>query len=68
VILEPVDAQLPPVPPGQVSHTTLLTNLANHLQPLIRFDIGDRIRWAASAAPAAARCRWSGAGPAATTR
>jgi phenylacetate-CoA ligase len=31
------------VPPGQLSHTTLLTNLANHLQPLIRFDIGDRI-------------------------
>ena len=43
VILEPVDAQFRPVPPGQVSHTTLLTNLANHLQPLIRFDIGDRI-------------------------
>jgi phenylacetate-CoA ligase len=43
VILEPVDAQLQPVPPGQVSFTTLLTNLANHLQPLIRFDIGDRI-------------------------
>ncbi len=43
VILEPVDAQHRPVPPGSLSHTTLLTNLANHLQPLIRFDIGDRI-------------------------
>ena len=32
-----------PVPAGRLSHTTLLTNLANHLQPLIRFDIGDRI-------------------------
>lgn len=43
VILEAVDARHHPVPAGQVSHTTLLTNLANHVQPLIRFDIGDRI-------------------------
>lgn len=43
VILEAVDAHHRPVPPGRLSHTTLLTNLANHLQPLIRFDIGDRI-------------------------
>jgi phenylacetate-coenzyme A ligase PaaK-like adenylate-forming protein len=43
VILEAVDAQYRPVPAGRLSHTTLLTNLANHLQPLIRFDIGDRI-------------------------
>ncbi len=43
VILEPVDTQYRPVPPGQSGHTTLLTNLANHLQPLIRFDIGDRV-------------------------
>jgi phenylacetate-coenzyme A ligase PaaK-like adenylate-forming protein len=43
VILEAVDAHHRPVPAGKLSHTTLLTNLANHLQPLIRFDIGDRI-------------------------
>jgi phenylacetate-coenzyme A ligase PaaK-like adenylate-forming protein len=43
VILEAVDAHHRPVPAGRLSHTTLLTNLANHLQPLIRFDIGDRI-------------------------
>jgi phenylacetate-CoA ligase len=43
VILEAVDARHHAVPAGQVSHTTLLTNLANHVQPLIRFDIGDRI-------------------------
>lgn len=43
VILEAVDAQHRPVPAGRASHTTLLTNLANHVQPLIRFDIGDRI-------------------------
>ena len=47
VILEAVDAQYRPVPAGRLSHTTLLTNLANHLQPLIRFDIGDRIVFAA---------------------
>jgi phenylacetate-CoA ligase len=45
VILEPVDAQHRPVAPGQASHTTLLTNLANHVQPLIRYDLGDSLRF-----------------------
>ena len=43
VILEPVDAEHRPVAPGERSHTTLLTNLANHVQPLIRYDLGDQI-------------------------
>lgn len=43
VILEPVDDAFRPVPPGVASHTTLLTNLANHVQPLIRYDLGDSI-------------------------
>ncbi len=43
VILEPVDRAWRPVPAGTRSHTTLLTNLANHVQPLVRYDIGDRI-------------------------
>jgi phenylacetate-coenzyme A ligase PaaK-like adenylate-forming protein len=43
VLLEPVDEQHRPVPPGTPSHTTLLTNLANHVQPLIRYDLGDSI-------------------------
>ncbi|MDH5287101.1 MAG: AMP-binding protein [Betaproteobacteria bacterium] len=43
-ILEPVDRAGRPVPPGEPSHTVLLTNLANHLQPLIRYDLGDSIR------------------------
>jgi phenylacetate-coenzyme A ligase PaaK-like adenylate-forming protein len=42
-VLEPVDAQYRPVPPGQPGHTCLLTNLANRLQPLIRYDLGDRV-------------------------
>lgn len=43
VLLEGVDARGEPVPPGVMSHTTLLTNLANWLQPVIRYDLGDRI-------------------------
>lgn len=42
-ILEPVDAQYRPVPPGNPSHTVLLTNLANHLQPILRYDLGDSV-------------------------
>ena len=43
IILEPVDEEYRPVPTGQISHTTLLTNLVNYVQPLIRYDLGDRI-------------------------
>jgi phenylacetate-coenzyme A ligase PaaK-like adenylate-forming protein len=43
VLLEPVDAEGRPVRAGRPSHTTLLTNLANHVQPLIRYDLGDSI-------------------------
>lgn len=43
VLLEGVDAQGRPVPPGVPSHTTLLTNLANRTQPLIRYDLGDSV-------------------------
>jgi phenylacetate-coenzyme A ligase PaaK-like adenylate-forming protein len=42
-VLEPVDEQGRPVPPGQPGSTVLLTNLANHVQPLIRYDLGDRV-------------------------
>lgn len=41
VVLEPVEADGSATPPGQPSHTVLLTNLANHVQPLIRYDLGD---------------------------
>jgi phenylacetate-CoA ligase len=44
VILEPVDARGGPAEPGQLSHSTLLTNLVNRVQPIIRYDLGDRIR------------------------
>lgn len=42
-ILESVDEQGRPVPPGETGSTTLLTNLSNHTQPIIRYDLGDRI-------------------------
>lgn len=43
LLLEPVDERLKPVPPGQASHSMLLTNLANTVQPLIRYEMGDQI-------------------------
>ena len=42
-ILEPVDAHGRPMPAGKAGATTLLTNLANRVQPLIRYDLGDRV-------------------------
>ncbi|SCE97280.1 Phenylacetate-coenzyme A ligase PaaK, adenylate-forming domain family [Micromonospora viridifaciens] len=42
-ILEPVDEQHQPVTPGEPSHTVLLTNLANHVQPILRYDLGDAV-------------------------
>jgi len=43
IILEPVDRHYRPTPPGEASHTVLLTNLANRVQPLVRYDLGDSI-------------------------
>lgn len=42
-ILEPVDADLRPVAPGERSTTVLLTVLANRVQPVIRYDLGDAV-------------------------
>lgn len=43
VMFEPVDAAGRPVPPGVCGERTWLTNLANHVQPLIRYELGDRV-------------------------
>lgn len=43
VILEPVDERGRPVPAGVCGASVWLTNLANHVQPLIRYDLGDRV-------------------------
>ncbi|MFP3962306.1 hypothetical protein SMC26_08255 [Actinomadura fulvescens] len=42
-IVEPVDERYRPVPPGEASHTVLLTNLANRIQPILRYDLGDAV-------------------------
>ena len=42
-ILEPVDSDRRPVPPGVQSDSVLVTNLANRIQPIIRYDLGDRV-------------------------
>lgn len=43
LILEAVDEHYRPVPDGVASHTVLVTNLANRVQPLIRYDLGDSV-------------------------
>jgi phenylacetate-CoA ligase len=43
VMLEPVDADYRPVPPGVQSHTVLVSNLANRVQPILRYDLGDSV-------------------------
>ncbi len=58
VILEPVDRHLAPVRDGQAGHTTLLTNLANQVQPLIRYDLGDRIALHREPCPCGAPTAW----------
>lgn len=42
-ILEPVDNNNEPVPFGKLSQKVLLTNLANSTQPIIRYELTDRV-------------------------
>ncbi|MFC3997559.1 hypothetical protein ACFOVU_16620 [Nocardiopsis sediminis] len=41
--VEPVDAEYRPVAPGEPSHTVLISNLANRIQPILRYDLGDSV-------------------------
>ncbi|MFI7444688.1 hypothetical protein [Nonomuraea indica] len=50
-VLEPVDADGRPVPPGRPSHTVLLSNLANRVQPILRYDLGDNVLLRPDACP-----------------
>jgi len=43
VLLEPIDEHGQPVFPGVASHSVLLTNLANQVQPIIRYALGDSV-------------------------
>jgi phenylacetate-coenzyme A ligase PaaK-like adenylate-forming protein len=45
VILEAIDEAMRPVPDGTLSATVLLTVLTNDVQPFIRYDLGDCIRF-----------------------
>jgi len=42
-LFEPIDAHGRPVPPGERSSRVLVTNLYNHTQPLIRFEVTDEV-------------------------
>jgi phenylacetate-CoA ligase len=48
-IAEVVDERNRPVPPGQLGHKVLVTNLANTTLPLIRYEVGDRLMMATAA-------------------
>lgn len=50
-VLEAVDEDLRPTPRGELSHTVLLTNLANRVQPIIRYDLGDSVLVRADTCP-----------------
>lgn len=43
LIIEPVDKDNHPVPDGTLADKILLTNLSNYTQPLIRYEVTDRV-------------------------
>lgn len=43
IIFEPVDANHNPIPAGNISERLLITNLANRVMPIIRYELGDRV-------------------------
>jgi phenylacetate-CoA ligase len=45
-IFEVVDENYQPVPPGQLGKKVLVTNLANTVQPFIRYEVGDQVMMA----------------------
>lgn len=45
-ILEVVDAENRPVPPGTPGAKVLITNLCNRIQPFIRYEVGDLVTMA----------------------
>ncbi len=51
VLLEVVDADNRPVPPGKQGSRVLVTNLVNRVQPLIRVEMGDLVTIAAGRCP-----------------
>ena len=58
VILEPVDREGRPVPCGTLSDRVLITNLANRVQPFIRYEITDRVILHDEKCPCGRHTRW----------
>jgi phenylacetate-CoA ligase len=54
-ILEVVDERNRPVPNGELGHKVLVTNLANYVQPCIRYEVGDRVAIATTPCHCASR-------------
>jgi phenylacetate-coenzyme A ligase PaaK-like adenylate-forming protein len=50
-VLEVVDADDRPVPPGEPGAKVLLTNLANTVQPFIRYEVGDVVTMSPTPCP-----------------
>lgn len=50
-ILEVVDEHNRPVPPGVEGSKVLVTNLYNHVQPIIRYEVDDRVTMSAEPCP-----------------
>lgn len=46
VILEVVDENYRPTPPGETGYKVLITHLANTVQPFIRYELNDRVAMA----------------------
>ncbi len=51
VVVEPVDEANRPVPPGELSAKILVSVLSSRTQPLIRYEISDRLRLATETCP-----------------
>ena len=51
IIFEPVDADHNPIPDGQLSDRLLITNLANRVMPIIRYELGDRLTFSPDPCP-----------------
>ena len=58
VILEPVDQDNRPVKFGELSDKVLITNLANHIQPFIRYELTDRVIMHDEPCPCGRHSRW----------
>lgn len=58
IIIEAVDENNQPVPFGTQSAKILLTNLSNHVQPIIRFEITDRVIMHKEACPCGKDSPW----------